>query len=89
MIEVELGIRWMHTFTKLPMHVPKINAIIPVKPVSGIFNSLSLYPGVLYLIRTGAKSPSAAPVRSWQTAGFFERVVLSFKKIKIDIVKEK
>ncbi len=32
---------------------------------------------------------SAFPVRSRQTAEFFKRVLLSFKKIKIDIVKEK
>jgi|GEM_PF-4983710 hypothetical protein len=50
MIEVKLGIRWMHTFTKLPMHVPKINAIIPAKPVSGIFNLLSLYPCVFDIL---------------------------------------
>lgn len=50
MIEVELGIRWMHTFTKLPMHVPKINATISTKPVSGIFNHFSLYPRVLNIL---------------------------------------
>ncbi len=42
-----------------------------------------------YSMRAGAKSASAFPVRSRQTAGFFKRVLLSFKKIKIDIVKEK
>jgi len=32
------------------MHVPKINATIPAKPVSGIFNPFSLYPRVLNIL---------------------------------------
>ena len=44
---------------------------------------------VRYPMRAGAESANAFLVRSRRTAGFFKRVVVSFKKIKIDIVKEK
>lgn len=40
-------------------------------------------------MRAGAESANAFLVRSRRTAGFFKRVVVSFKKIKTDIVKEK